>query len=49
MTQYRIYDHTSKNTLANAIPTLKLAQEVLGFLLLDEPDHDIQIESYTQQ
>jgi hypothetical protein len=49
MTQYRIYDHTSMNTLANAIPTLKKAQEILAFLLLDHPSHDIQIESYTQK
>jgi hypothetical protein len=47
-TLYRIYDHTTQNILANAIGSHEQAQEVLHFLRLDAPTHDIEIESYTQ-
>ena len=46
ITMYRIYDHTSRNTLANGIPSLEQAQEVLHFLKLDEPANEIEIEEY---
>ena len=48
ITLYRIYDHTTQNTLANAIPSLEQANEVLHFLLLDTPTNELEIESYTQ-
>ena len=43
---YRIYDHTTQNTLANAIPTLVQAQEVLLFLQQDAPQNELEIEEY---
>ncbi len=43
---YRIYDHTTKNTLANAIPTLAQAQEVMMFLQQDAPHNELEIEEY---
>lgn len=43
---YRIYDHTTQNTLANAIPTLVQAQEVLMFLQQDAPQNELEIEEY---
>ena len=43
---YRIYDHTTQNTLANAIPTLVQAQEVLMFLQQDDPQNELEIEEY---
>lgn len=43
---YRIYDHTTQNTLANAIPTLVQAQEVLMFLQQDAPNNELEIEEY---
>jgi|TARA_B110000483_G_C18194668_1_gene542497 hypothetical protein len=45
--EYRIYDHTSQNTLANKIPTLEKAEEILRILKLDFPDDDMEIERYT--
>jgi hypothetical protein len=48
LTLYRIYDHTTLNTLANAIPTLEQAQEVKHFLQMDAPNNELEIESYTQ-
>ena len=45
-TLYRIYDHTDKNTLANAIPTQEQAHEVLHFLKLEYPHNELEIESY---
>jgi hypothetical protein len=48
ITLYRIYDHTDKNTLANAIPTYDDAYTVLGYLKLDLPTNELEIESYTQ-
>ena len=47
ITLYRIYDHTDKNTLANAIPTYDDAYRVLGYLKLDLPTNELEIESYT--
>ena len=47
LTLYRIYDHTTKNTLANAIPSHTQAQEVLMFLQADAPGNLLEIESYT--
>ena len=47
LTHYRIYDHTTQNTLANAIPTVEQAQEVLYFLQQDAPSNELEIESYT--
>ncbi len=46
ITMYRIYDHTSRNTLANGIPSLEQAQEVLHFLKLSDPANEIEIEEY---
>ena len=43
---YRIYDHTTQNTLANAIPSLEQAQEVLMFLQQDAPNNELEIEEY---
>lgn len=43
---YRIYDHTTQNTLANAIPTLEQAQEVRFFLQQDAPHNELEIEEY---
>jgi hypothetical protein len=43
---YRIYDHTTQNTLANAIPTLEQAHEVLYFLKQDAPHNELEIEEY---
>jgi hypothetical protein len=48
ITLYRIYDHTDKNTLANAIPNYEDAYTVLGYLKLDLPTNELEIESYTQ-
>ena len=48
ITLYRIYDHTDKNTLANAIPTLEQAVEIVYFLKLNDPNNELEIESYTQ-
>jgi hypothetical protein len=45
--EYRIYDHTSQNILANKIPTLEKAEEILRILKLDFPDDDMEIERYT--
>lgn len=48
ITLYRIYDHTDKNTLANALPEYDHAYTILGFLKLDLPNNELEIESYTQ-
>lgn len=48
ITLYRIYDHTTQNTLANGIGSLDQATEVLYFLQQDEPDNNLEIESYTK-
>ena len=48
LTLYRIYDHTTQNTIANAIPTQAQAQEVLHFLQADAPGNTLEIEEYTQ-
>ena len=45
-TRYRIYDHTEKNTLANALD-LEQADQVLHFLKLEYPNSILEIESYT--
>ena len=47
-TLYRLYDHTDRNTLANAIPTLKQAQEVKTLLEREYPNNHIEIETYTR-
>lgn len=47
-TLYRLYDHTDRNTLANAIPTLDQAQAVLRLLQLEYPNNTIEIETYTR-
>ena len=47
ITLYRIYDHTDKNILANAL-TQEQAHQVLHFLKLEYPSHEIEIESYSQ-
>lgn len=47
-TLYRIYDHTAHEILANAVSSHEQAQEVLHFLRLESPTHEIEIESYTQ-
>ena len=47
-TLYRLYDHTDRNTLANAIPTLDQAQAVLRLLQLEYPNNNIEIETYTR-
>ena len=48
LTLYRIYDHTTQNTIANAIPTLEQAQEVKHFLQADAPSNELEIEEYSQ-
>ena len=48
-TLYRIYDSTSQNILANAIPSLKQAEEVVRLLQLDFPSDEMVIETYTQK
>jgi hypothetical protein len=48
MTEYRIYDITSQNTLANAIPSLEQAEEILRILKLEFPTDEMVIESYTK-
>ena len=48
ITLYRIYDHTTQNILANAIPTLAQAQEVRVFLQQDAPGNELEIEEYTR-
>ena len=44
---YRIYDTRTGVTVANAIPDLKLALETLELIVLDDPDHTYEIETYT--
>ena len=48
ITLYRIHDHTTMNILANGIPTLEQATEVLYFCKQDVPNNDIEIETYTK-
>lgn len=48
ITVYRIYDHTTQNTLANGISTLEQANEILHFCCLDAPNNEIEIETYTK-
>jgi len=48
ITMYRIYDSTSQNILANAIPSLKQAEEVVRLLQLDFPTEEMVIETYTK-
>jgi len=48
ITLYRIYDHTTMNILANGIGSLEQATEILFFCKQDEPDNDIEIETYTK-
>ena len=48
ITLYRIYDHTDKNTLANALSEYDDAYTILSFLKLDLPNNELEIESYTQ-
>jgi len=48
ITMYRIYDSTSQNILANAIPSLKQAEEVVRLLQQDFPNDEMVIETYTQ-
>ena len=49
-TFYRIVDrnHTSQ-IVANRIPSLAQAQEILELLRQDYPNDDFEIETYTQQ
>jgi hypothetical protein len=47
-TLYRLYDHTDRNTLANAIPTVDQANSVLRLLQLEYPNNTIEIETYTR-
>jgi hypothetical protein len=48
MKLYRIYDTTTCNTVANAIPELEHAHEVLQLYQLDNPYNKYEIESYTK-
>lgn len=48
VTYYRVYDHTSQNTLASGISSLEQATEVLHFLQLEYPHNEIEIESYVR-
>ena len=48
VTYYRIVDtDRTSQILANAIPELSQAQEILHFLQKDYPDSNFEIESYT--
>jgi len=48
VTYYRIVDMDDAcQILANAIPTLEQAQEILHFLKNDYPDSNFEIESYS--
>lgn len=48
VTYYRIVDtDRTSQILANAIPELSQAQEILHFLQKDYPDSKFEIESYT--
>lgn len=44
--KYRIYDFRSNTTVANAIPTAKLADEVLELLRSNDPRAELEIEVY---
>lgn len=46
--EYRIYDATDRNILANSISSLEQAQEILHFLSLDLPNNTLAIEKYTK-
>lgn len=46
ITLYRIYDHTTKNTLANSLDE-EQAEQVLHFLKLEYPQNELEIESYS--
>ena len=47
VTYYRIIDRDlCGQILANSVPTLEQAQEILHFLQKDYPDADLEIESY---
>jgi len=48
ITLYRIYDHTTMNILANGIGSLEQATEILYFCKQDEPNNEIEIETYTK-
>ena len=49
VTYYRIIDRDEcGQILANSIPDLVQAQEILHFLKRDYPDADLEIESYTK-
>ena len=49
VTYYRIIDRDAcGQILANAIPDLVQAQEILHFLQKDYPEADLQIESYSK-
>ena len=44
--QYRIYDHTDKETLADSIDDYAFAEETLYLLQLQHPHHELEIEKY---
>ena len=46
--QYRIYDHTDKETLADSIDTYAFAEETLHLLKLLYPHNHLEIEKYTK-
>jgi hypothetical protein len=48
ITLYRIYDHTTQNTLANGISDYEQAYTILGFLKLEYPSDELEIETYTK-
>ena len=48
ITVYRIYDHTDQRILADGIGDYEQAYTALGFLKLDYPDNEIELETYTR-
>jgi hypothetical protein len=46
MYMYRIIDELTGDTLANSIPDLAQAQELLELLTLDHPECTLAIEKY---
>ena len=48
MKLYRIYNTQDNSTVANNIPSYKLALETLHYVQLDNPQEQYAIESYTK-
>jgi len=44
--QYRIYDHTDNETLADSIDDYAFAEETLYLLKLQHPHNHLEIEEY---